>query len=73
MLIPTPGQTEQEYLCARMQSQGRAVARRQGEWSLAESLEAVGKLAPREAVSGGELLKAAVGEAVERGARGVVG
>lgn len=39
ILIPTPGQTEQEYLAARLEREGMAVVQRQGRLNLKEALE----------------------------------
>jgi predicted glycosyltransferase len=50
-LIPTPGQTEQTYLCERMQRQGRFLVQRQDELDLsaaARSLRDMAKPTPVE-------------------------
>jgi len=44
VLVPTPGQTEQEYLCGRLAKQGRFVVRQQTRLDLAEALSALAGL-----------------------------
>jgi hypothetical protein len=44
VLIPTPGQTEQEYLCRRLADKGRFVSYPQSEFNLAKALGDVKKL-----------------------------
>ena len=41
ILVPTPGQTEQEYLARRLQKQGIALASQQMTLDLGQALEAV--------------------------------
>jgi uncharacterized protein (TIGR00661 family) len=62
VLIPTPGQTEQEFLCDRMAQMGRAVARPQRRFELHESLKALRALPAPAPLETGELLGAAVEE-----------
>ncbi len=44
LLIPTPGQTEQLYLAARLEQQGKAVVQQQGQLALGEGLAAAKRL-----------------------------
>ncbi len=44
LLVPTPGQTEQEYLARRQAAQGRAVVQQQGRLDLAAGIKALNTL-----------------------------
>lgn len=43
VLVPTPGQTEQEYLCQRLAAKDRFVCRSQEDFDLSEALAALAK------------------------------
>lgn len=63
LLIPTPGQTEQEYLGQRLAAQGRAALQEQGQVDLLSGWQSasrsLGLIAPAD---GGEALRAAVSD-----------
>jgi UDP:flavonoid glycosyltransferase YjiC (YdhE family) len=66
LLIPTPGQTEQEYLAEHLSSQGLAVVQRQNKVSLKDALENVRHIQPLPATSSRpDLLTAAMGALAE--------
>lgn len=44
VLVPTPGQTEQEHLCSRLHRQGLFVSREQRFFQLAEAIEELSRL-----------------------------
>ncbi len=65
VLVPTPGQTEQEYLCRRMAQLGRAVCRHQQQFDLGEALAALRALPVPNALPDTGLLDRALDELTE--------
>ncbi len=61
VLVPTPGQTEQEYLCRRLAAQQRFVCRSQKSFNLSEALSALSRIpTPRSPIMATDLLSPAV-------------
>jgi UDP:flavonoid glycosyltransferase YjiC (YdhE family) len=66
VIVPTPGQTEQEYLCGRLAAKGLFVVRQQESLDLAEGLAALKGLRPEPQPSfHSELLQDAVSSLVQ--------
>jgi uncharacterized protein (TIGR00661 family) len=62
LLIPTPGQTEQEYLAKNMQERGFALVQKQSELNLLKALEEKKTTKPFFFESDADLLRDAVGD-----------
>lgn len=62
VLIPTPGQTEQEYLAKHLHKNGMFVFERQKEFSLKNALEKLSLLNGTHKISGKTLLKETLGK-----------
>lgn len=64
VLIPTPGQTEQEYLAARLEREGMAVIQRQDRLNLKEAIDRASTLTGFAEFAGSELLESALAESL---------
>lgn len=64
VLVPTPGQTEQEYLCKRLAAQNRFVVEQQARLNLSRGLTRLQELPDPSASPGTEHLTAAVHQVV---------
>jgi hypothetical protein len=65
VLVPTPGQPEQAYLCERLAKMGRCVVRPQDRLDLGGALRALAALPEPKVLGGGEMLEEAVGGLIE--------
>ena len=66
ILIPTPGQTEQEYLGRRLQEQGMAVMSSQNELDLPGAVAAVRSINGFPVMSGNDLMKTVLEDFVRK-------
>jgi UDP:flavonoid glycosyltransferase YjiC (YdhE family) len=57
ILIPTPGQTEQEYLAQYLSAKGHAIARSQSTFFISEAIDKAKELKPFERGDAGDLLR----------------
>lgn len=67
LLVPTPGQTEQEYLALRLAQQGRCVSQKQASLNLKRGLEELENLSPvSSSMVGSQVLEAAIDKLLKK-------